>query len=210
MKVARIDELETVPIVDGTISWRPIRRTLGIEAFGVNAYTADAGHDIVEEHDETGSGAGGHEELYVVVSGHAVFTVDGKEVDAPAGTLVFLDDPAERRAARATEDGTTVLAIGGARGKAFSVSPWEYYMYGTGVLERDPEAARKSLEEGIERFPQHGGMAYNYACVLALTGARDAALEQLERGLALRPQLADLARTDSDLDTLRDDPRFPA
>ena len=29
-----------------------------------------------------------------VVSGHAVFTVDGQDVDAPVGTLVFVRDPA--------------------------------------------------------------------------------------------------------------------
>jgi mannose-6-phosphate isomerase-like protein (cupin superfamily) len=52
---------------------------------------------VVEEHDDTGEGAGHHEEVYVVVTGHATFTVDGNEVDAPIGTCVFLADPEERR-----------------------------------------------------------------------------------------------------------------
>src|SRR5207244_1801185 len=98
-------DIEPIPILDGGLEWRPIRRTLGIEAFGINAYTANAGELVVEEHDETGAGAGHHEELYVVVTGRATFTVDGKSFDAPVATLVFLDDPKERRAARAVEDG---------------------------------------------------------------------------------------------------------
>jgi mannose-6-phosphate isomerase-like protein (cupin superfamily) len=31
----------------------------------------------------------GHEELFAAMSGHAVFTVDGEDVDAPAGMLVL-------------------------------------------------------------------------------------------------------------------------
>src|SRR5439155_906010 len=81
-----IDELESFPIAgqDG-LTWRPIRRYFDIRAFGVNAYTAEeAGQRVVEEHREQD----GHEELYVVVSGRATFTVEGREHDARAGTLV--------------------------------------------------------------------------------------------------------------------------
>ena len=73
-RIARIDELELYPIEgqDG-LTWRPVRRHFDIQAFGVNAYTADeAGKRVVEEHREEG----GHEELYVVVSGRAIFMVD--------------------------------------------------------------------------------------------------------------------------------------
>ena len=86
MRTVRIGDIEPIPILDGELEWRPIRRTLGIEAFGINAYTANAGELVVEEHDETGAGAGHHEELYVVVTGRATFSVDGKSFDAPVGT----------------------------------------------------------------------------------------------------------------------------
>ena len=66
-----------------------------------------------------------HEELYVVVQGHATFTVDGEEVDAPAGTLVFVADPETRRGAVAKEAGTTVLVVGAKPGEAFTIAPWE-------------------------------------------------------------------------------------
>lgn len=60
----------------------------------------------------------GHEELYVVVRGHARFTIDGEDLDAPAGTLVFLPEPEAKRVATALEDGTIVMAVGGAVGEA--------------------------------------------------------------------------------------------
>jgi len=83
VKTLRLDELEGIPVF-GTLVWKPVRSTLGVTAFGINAYTAtNAGDEVVEEHTEEQLG---HEEIYAVVRGHATFTVDGEEVDAPAGT----------------------------------------------------------------------------------------------------------------------------
>jgi hypothetical protein len=125
-RTTTLDDIEEIAVVDGTLRWKPIRRTLGIRAFGTNAYAADAGQLVVEEHDErSGTGPGGHEELYVVVRGHARFTIDGEDLDAPAGTLVFLPEPEARRVATALEDGTIVMAVGGRVGEAYEVSEWE-------------------------------------------------------------------------------------
>ena len=185
-----------------------MRRTLGIEAFGINAYTADAGGLVVEEHDETGAGAGHHEELYLVVAGRAAFTVDGREVDAPAGTCVFLDDPKERRAARALEDGTTVLAIGGTRGKPFQVSPWEFAFAGVPAYnDKRYGEAKALLLEGLELHPGNTSLLYDLACVEALMGDKDGAIQHL-RDAVTNPRLREHARKDSDLDSLRSDPRF--
>ena len=210
MKVVRIGEIEPISVVGGELQWRPLRRTLGIGAFGINAYTAEAGHMVVEEHDETGAGAGHHEELYVVVTGHATFTVDGKEIDAPVGTCVFLDDPKERRGAQATEDGTTVLAIGGVRGEAFQVSPWEFAFAGVPAYEEKRYGEAKALLlEGLELYPGNTSLLYDLACVEALMGDKDSALEHLAAA-ADNPRMREYARTDSDLDSLRDDQRFSA
>src|SRR5437868_12157248 len=90
--------------------WSPIRKQLGIQAFGVNAWTAkEVGDQLISEHHEVPSG---HEELYLVLAGRATFTVDGDEVDAPTGALVFVRDPAAKRGAVAAERGTTVLVVG--------------------------------------------------------------------------------------------------
>jgi tetratricopeptide (TPR) repeat protein len=211
MKTVRIDDIEPTAVVDGKLAWRPVRRTLGVQAFGINAYTADAGELVVEEHDETGHGAGHHEELYVVVSGRATFTVDGEEVDAPPGTLVFLDDPKERRSAVATEDGTTVLAIGGARGEAYRVSPWEYNFAAIPAWGRqDWGEAERILREGLAAHPGNPSVLYNLACVLGHGGKTDEAIALLGEALAAEPRYRAYAETDPDLEPLRADPRFTA
>jgi len=105
-----------------------VRRHFDIQAFGVNGSTGNAGDEMVEPHDERDDQAqltDGHEELFAVMSGHAVFTVDGEEIDAPAGTLVFVRDPALTRSAVATVDGTAILAVGARVGVPFQVSRWE-------------------------------------------------------------------------------------
>jgi hypothetical protein len=210
VKRARISEIEPIGVVGGELQWRPVRRTLGIEAFGINAYTANAGELVVEEHDETGAGAGHHEELYVVITGRATFTVDGESFDAPVGTLVFLDDPKERRGARAEEDSTTVLAIGGVRGEAFRVSPWEFAFASIPAWEaKRYDDAKALLLEGLELHPGNTSLLYDLACVEALQGERDAALDHLAQA-AKNPRVREYARTDNDLDSLRDDPRFSA
>ena len=126
MKVLRLDEIEPSELY-GT-RWKPIRSTLGIESFGINAYEALEPDDVVfNEHDETEALAGRqrHEELYLVVRGRAMFTVDGERIDAPSGTLVFVDDPASRRGAVAREPRTLVLALGGPVGEPYEPAPWE-------------------------------------------------------------------------------------
>jgi hypothetical protein len=209
VKTARIDEIDPIRVVGGALEWRPVRRTLGIQAFGINAYTADKDELVVEEHDETGAGAGHHEELYIVVSGRATFTVDGEDIDAPPRTLVFLDDPKERRGARAVEDGTTVLAIGGVRGQAFRVSPWEFAFASVPAVEAERyDEAKALLLQGLEANPDNTSLLYDLACVEALMGDRDAALEHLETAVS-NPRLREHAQKDSDLDSIRDDPRFP-
>jgi hypothetical protein len=119
------------PIVfdsDDEPDWKPLRHELGVGAFGVNAWVARGpGDQAIERHDEVPSegGAAGHEELYVVLGGAARFTVGEEQLDAPAGTLVFVSDPKLTREAIATEPDTTVLVVGAARGVAFEPSDWE-------------------------------------------------------------------------------------
>ena len=132
-RTTTLDAIEELPVVDGTLRWKPVRRTLGIRAFGTNAYVADAGQDVIEDHTESD----GAEEMYVVVRGHARFTVDDEELDAPAGTIVFLHVPDARRRAVAVADGTTVLAVGGIPGRAHEISDWEERFYKEGRERRD-------------------------------------------------------------------------
>jgi hypothetical protein len=206
MKTLQLDEIEGVPVL-GTLVWKPIRRPLGVTAFGINAYTAaNAGDEVVEDHTEQ---TNGHEEIYVVVRGHAVFTVDGKEVDAPAGTLVYLDDPLERRAAVAKEPGTTVLAVGGVPGK-HEPTAWEYFFPALpAAREGDWARAEELMHEGIAEYGEHPVLLYQLACFEARQGKSDDALEHLNAAVAGDEKCREWARTDDDLESIRADPRFP-
>ena len=120
VKVTRVEDVPAVPSDVEGLEWHPVRHHLGIKAFGTNAYVGrHAGDLVIEDHDEDAD-----EELYIVVTGAARFVVDGEELDAPAGTLVLVTPPS-RRVAHATEDGTTIVAVGAEPGKAFAVSDWE-------------------------------------------------------------------------------------
>jgi mannose-6-phosphate isomerase-like protein (cupin superfamily) len=90
--------------------WAPIRHHFGITTFGINAWRGGAGDEVIKRHHESDSG---HAELYFVLSGDALFTVGGEEVPGPAGTLLWVDDPAAERLAIATETNTVVLSISG-------------------------------------------------------------------------------------------------
>jgi quercetin dioxygenase-like cupin family protein len=211
MRRVRIDEIDAIPVVGGELQWRPVRRTLGIEAFGINAYTANEGEVVVEEHHEAGPGAGHHEEVYVVITGRATFTVDGETFDAPVGTLVFLDDPKEVRAARAAEDGTTVLAIGGTRGEPFKVSPWEFtFAAAPAWKEKRYDEAEALVREGLEKYPGNPSLLYELACLDALQGRTEDAIQKLQTALEAQPKWKSHAAKDDDLASIRHDPRFVA
>lgn len=205
----RLDEIELIPVVGGTLLWRPVRRTLDIGAFGINAYVApNAGDDVIEEHTEQSLG---HEEVYVVLSGRALFSLGEETLDAPAGTIVYLHDPGVRRHARAEEPNTTVLAIGGPRGGAYEPSAWEDYF----VAERhrvagDFDAYANELEDVLVKRPDHPATLYNTACAEVLAGRTDAALTHLRRALELKPEWSDMAQKDEDLASLRDQPGWPS
>jgi hypothetical protein len=127
VRVLRLDEAPAIDLDDDNVPpWIPLRHRLGVTAFGTNGYrAARAGDYVVEPHDETRTdGEPEQEEMYVVVLGHATFTLDGEQLEAPAGTVVFLPDPKVRRQAVAGEDGTVVLAVGAVPG-TFSASEWE-------------------------------------------------------------------------------------
>jgi quercetin dioxygenase-like cupin family protein len=198
-EIASLTELDSFA-GPGTLRWTPVRRHLGITAFGINAYTAsEAGQDVVEEHTEERLG---HEELYLVVSGRATFVLDEEEIEVPAGSAVFLRDPAVKRYARAEEPGTTVLAIGGKPG-VHEVSAWERFFIAYAVVDTDPERAFAELEAGLAEQPDSPSLHYHRACILARTGRLDEARASLDRTLELDPSYSKWADEDEDLEPLR-------
>lgn len=199
--VASLDELERFPVSHG-LEWRPIRRRFGIRAFGVNAYTAASPGDwVVEEHTESS----GHQELYLVVAGRARFTLDGDELEAPTGTIVFLSDPTVRRKAVAEEEGTTVLAVGGWADKPFEPSAWEWFFTAYPLADGgDLQGALEVMRDGFREHPDNPAILYHLACMECRAGLVDDARGHIGRALELRPELAEQARGDEDLAQVKD------
>ncbi len=111
MPIVNLSELSTVATEFGR--WQALNAPLGVTGFGINAFTGDIGETNETTHDETDSG---QQELYVVLTGSAVVTVDGVEHVATPGTLIAAPDPATTRSLRVLESGTRILCIGAAPG----------------------------------------------------------------------------------------------
>jgi tetratricopeptide (TPR) repeat protein len=190
--------------------WAMVRTHFGIRAFGVNAYVADeAGVAVIGEHDESGTNGTQHEELYFVAAGHATFTVDGDEIDAPAGTFVFVRDPAAKRGAISTEAGTIVVIAGGKPGEAFTPSAWERSAPALKhFATQDYDKAIEEFERLRAETPDDAGVLYNLACAESLSGKTADAIGHLRRALELDPDFRKLASKDSDFDAIRAEPEF--
>lgn len=194
---------------DGDRVFIRLRRTLDIGAFGASAsYQAKAGEDVVGEHDELGPGADGQEELYVVVQGSAAFTLDGEEIDAPQGTVVFVQPGATRKAV-ATSDETIVLSIGGRRGEPYRLPPGaELFDFFERYNSEDWEGALAACHVALDKHPGNALILYNIACMEAKLGRGDDALATLGESVEKWPRFKENAREDDDFASLRDDKRF--
>jgi hypothetical protein len=206
--VARLEEIDEIS--DGRSPWRPVRHHFGITSFGVNAWTArEAGDRIINEHDEAGPGDDdSQEELYFVQQGRARFELDGEQVDAPAGTFVFVR-PSVKRTAFAEEPGTTIVALGGTPGKAYEAGGWERWAPLTPLSHAGEydEAADRGREV-MKAHPEYPGVAYNVACVESLAGRKEDAIEHLRLAIEGSERFRRLAAEDSDFDPIRDEPAF--
>jgi tetratricopeptide (TPR) repeat protein len=204
VKRVHVDDIDTLPALNGELQWKPVRYTLGVDAFGINAYRGESAGDlVVEEHEDP------HQELYLVVRGAARFRSGEEEFDAPAGTFVLFE-PREHRIAHATEPDTVIVAVG-AEAKRFEPSRWEYAFRASGLARLGRlDAARRALEEGFERYPDDANLFYERACVEARAGETDRAFAALDDAIGREPKLGKHARDDPDFESLRGDDRFSA
>jgi tetratricopeptide (TPR) repeat protein len=203
--VAHLDAIEES--ADAGSHYLPIRHHLGITAFGVTAWTARAAGDLViNEHDEGDPTA--DQELFLVLRGHAVFQLDGDRVDAPTGTLVFAP-PHTRRTATAMEAGTTILAVEGTPGQAYEPRGWELWaplapLYAAGEYAEVADRLRAL----VSASPQYPMLFFNLACCESLSGRTRDALGHLRDAVEISEEFRQSARTDPDLDPIRDEPGF--
>ena len=202
-RVATIDELQDIAYRQDT-HMRPVRHHLGITAFGTNAWTAaNEGDRLMPEHEEDE----GSEELYVVLRGRARFEIDGDTVDAPEGTLVFVP-PQTNRTASPRRRGRRCSRSAARSGRRTRSGGWEVWAefhpaYEAGDYEAVIDRARETLEASGYASP-----LYNLACCEALAGRKEDAIGHLRVAFERRPSLRDLAKEDTDLDSLRDEPAF--
>jgi hypothetical protein len=194
---------------DGDRVFIRLRRTLDIGAFGAGAtYQAKAGEEVIHEHDELGPGADAQEELYAVVQGGAMFTLDGEEIDAPHGTVVFVQ-PGTMRKAVATSDETLVLAVGGRRGEAYRLPPGaELHDFFEHYNAHDYEGALAACHVALEKYPGNALILYNIACMQSMLGRGDEALDTLRGAVDGWAKFKENAQKDDDFASLREDPRF--
>ena len=202
--ILSLDEAETAPNHGSNLI--PVRHHLGFRPAGVNAWTADAGGQLIPPHEEDS----GNEELYVVVRGRATFTVGEEEAEAPTGTLVFVP-PEVFRTAIAAEDGTIVFVVGGTAGEAFGSDGWDSFALADAYRQAGRlDEGRAIMEQLIAEKPDRWAVHYNAGCFEALAGNADDAFAHLRRAKELdaEGESAEYFREDSDLDSLRDDLRY--
>lgn len=122
----RVAHIDDIPFEEGSspgTEWKPVRRFFDVRSFGTNlARATNAGDILTHDHDEVGAN---HEELFLVVSGHATYRVGDEEFDAPAGTFLWCPDPAVVRGVVAKEPGTVMFVVGAEAGMAFAPSGWD-------------------------------------------------------------------------------------
>jgi hypothetical protein len=133
-EVARLSEIAPTPY-DGSHGfeipgeWKQLRHFFGIREFSANAMVAtESGQAVVHEHVESANDDAtkpGDEELYIIVSGRFRVRLDDEIVEAEAGALVFVGEPATVRSFTALEPGSTVIAVGTNPGVEFVVSGFE-------------------------------------------------------------------------------------
>jgi hypothetical protein len=205
-EILSLDDLDRVPYRGSGEVLRPLRKQLGFRPFGVNVWCAEAAGDtLVPPHEEDS----GHEELYVVVRGAARFTLGEETFDAPAGTLVHAL-AGTFRTATAAEPATMILVAGATVGEAYVPFNWEDVHIAFAKLDAgDAAGGRAIMEAGLSGTEELWGRHYNVACYLALAGEHDAAFEHLRTAIELdRDKVMQWLPHDTDLDPLRDDPRF--
>ncbi len=90
---------------------RFVRRTLGVEAFGINWFELGPNTEGVQ-HDETSTN---QEEAVVILRGSGTYRIEGEEIAVREGTFLRFD-PDTTRQPVAGPDGMTFVAVGAPRG----------------------------------------------------------------------------------------------
>src|SRR5262245_4722161 len=202
--VARLDDIDT--LADGRCRYRPVRHHFGITSFGVTAWVAASpGDTIINEFDKGSEPA---EELFIVVSGRAVFELEGERLEATPGTVVFTRQGTKRTAV-AAEPATMILAVDGTPGKAYDATGWELWAPLRPLYDNGDHAELSArLNEAIAASPQYPMLVYNLACCESLRGRPAEAISHLRRAIDMSEKFRADASDDADLVPIHAEPEF--
>jgi uncharacterized cupin superfamily protein len=101
-------------------NWKLVRRTLGLQAFGVNLVNIPPGEQI-PEHDEVERD---QEELFFILEGSPTLVVDGEDHPAPAGSFARLDPEHTRTVRNDGEESASVLIASAPRSSGYEPMEW--------------------------------------------------------------------------------------
>ena len=101
-------------------NWQLVRRTLELQAFGINVVDIPSGEQI-PEHDETDRD---QEEVFYVLSGSPTLVIDGKDHPVPAGTFARLDPDHSRTLSNGGQEPASVLIISAPQSSGFQPMDW--------------------------------------------------------------------------------------
>jgi quercetin dioxygenase-like cupin family protein len=106
--------------LERTGNWLLVRRSLGVDSFGMNLVEIAPGERI-PEHDETDRD---QEEVFLVLEGSPSLVVDGREIETPAGTFARLDPHLSRTVVNHSEEPAAVLIVSAPRTSGYEPMDW--------------------------------------------------------------------------------------
>jgi len=83
-------------------------------------------------------------------------------------------------------------------------TPWISMAFAMRRME-SIEAAQSLLGRAEEKFPDEPTIIYNLGCYAALLGNRKEALTRVRKAIQMSQELAELAKTDEDLESVREE-----
>ncbi len=106
--------------MERTGGWHLVRRSLGLEAFGLNVVHIGPRASI-PEHDETERD---QEEVFVVIEGRPSMVIDGQRHPAPTGTFARLDPQPWRAVVNDGDEPAAVLIASAPRTGGYEPMEW--------------------------------------------------------------------------------------
>jgi mannose-6-phosphate isomerase-like protein (cupin superfamily) len=99
-------DTDAVEAINGV--FRPIRRALGVTAFGINQEDWPAHADGYPDHDHAEDG---QQEVFYVLAGTGKMVVDGEDVELKPGRYVFVE-PGSKRKMLPGDEGLRLICVG--------------------------------------------------------------------------------------------------